>query len=295
MKGLIVETDELNSIQPAYGYFGGAGITVNKIPLICFPMSFILRRGVKDITLALTAKSLDVAKGIFGDGSHLGCNVRYKELAQVSFLANEIMQEPEFWRDESIIYISANTILWGSELKKETLKVINSDDSGATVFGRYLRGEHSYETMTIGPCNEIVTFDDCESFKNQEGYSCEAVPKAGIYPSDLSEMVQSLTESFIFSSLRPVNSTYHKLGRLKHIFVHKNDLWYQINSPQGLLDFQKIHQDKIHRDRTLIGSVELSAYFGGLINLDQFMQVICAYQDSSYYELLIEAIEPKSK
>jgi glucose-1-phosphate thymidylyltransferase len=295
MKGLIVETDELNSIQPAFSYFGGAGITVNKIPLICFPMSFILRRGVNDITLALTTKSLDVAKSIFGDGSHLGCTIRYKELEQVSFLANEIMQEPEFWKDESIIYISSNTILWGSELKTQTLKVINSDDTGATVFGRYLRGDHDYETMTIGPCNEIVTFDDCLSYKDQDGYSCEAVPKAGIYPSDLSEMVQTLTESFIFSSLRPVNSTYHKLGRLKHIFIHKNDLWYQINTPQGLQDFQKIHQDKCHKDRTLIGSVELSAYFAELIDLDQFIKAIQIYQGSFYYELLIEATQQKLK
>jgi glucose-1-phosphate thymidylyltransferase len=292
MKGLIVETDELHLIQPAYSYFGGAGITINKIPLICFPMSFVLRRGVRDITLALTSKSFDTARSIFGDGSSLGCNIRYKLLQEVSFLANEVMQEPEYYSAEPLIYISANTILWGPELKRQTLDLINQDEFEATIFAKYLRFEHSYETVTIGPCNEIVTFDDCDSYKDQEEYTCDAIPKAGIYPADLSELVQSLTESFIFSAIRPINSTYHKRGRLGHIYIHASEVWYQINNPQGLLDFQKTHQDFITKHQTLIGSVELNAFYGGLISLDQFMILASKYEGSPYYDLLVQSIQP---
>jgi dTDP-glucose pyrophosphorylase len=287
IKGLIIETDSLRNIQPMINIGGVAGLTAFNTPLISFPLSFILRRGVSDITFALTERSINVAYELFGNGNQFNANIEYKIVKDESFLAKEVLENKEKYRGSKLLFISANTVLWGRELRENTDELINGDYSDATIFGKRIEAEHSYETMLIDHWHKIIAFQTCEGENN----TCQAIPKAGFYPEDLVDVLESLSENFIYKSNHPINSTYLALDRLDHIYIHSNELWYQIDNCQDLISLSKKLQETIKTKRTLIGSPELSAFLSGLITKSKFLDIIEIYSGSEHYDLLIQNME----
>jgi glucose-1-phosphate thymidylyltransferase len=287
LKGLIVETNSLKALQPTVSFSGAAGLIIYRTPLICFPFSFLLRRGISDITMALTDPSIQTAQKLFGDGSIFGLKIRYKILQSPSFLAKEIMEDANYYRGHKVVYISANTVLWGKDMRQKTSELILSNYDQATIFGKRITSPHNYETMVLDGCGQILSFDKCEE-SDQHNYSCLAIPKVGFYPDNITETVESLSKSYIFEAHRPINQTYLDLNNLHHIFLHNKEIWAEVNS------FDSIHRlsvdlyDQFHQYNTIIGSPELNAFFGGLIDEDQFKYSVKKYQGTDYYDLIIE-------
>jgi glucose-1-phosphate thymidylyltransferase len=287
MKGLIVETDTLEKINPLIKVGGSAGLPCFHFPLIYFPVSFMLRRGVKDITLALTKPSIETAQSIFGSGKHLGVNIRYKILDNASFLAQEILEDTEHFRGHSVVYISSNTVLWGNELRESIKEVISTELENATIFGKTLETAKSFEKMLIDPCGQIIGFDeDCI-----EGYTCQVIPKAGLYPKDIVEVVESLSPEFIAEELRPINTSYLSMNRLDRIFVHADELWFQVDCFHTLNLLSKRLEEYYSKHKTIIGSPERNAYQSGLISGEQFDKLVANNSSEVYRELMYHRLD----
>jgi glucose-1-phosphate thymidylyltransferase len=287
LKGLIVETNSLKALQPTVSFGGAAGLIIYRTPLICFPFSFLLRRGISDITMALTVDSIHSAQKLFGDGSQFGVKIRYKTILSPSFLAKEIMEDANYYRGHKVVFISANTVLWGKDMRQKTSELILSDYDQATIFGKRISSPHNFETMVLDECGTILSFDKCEE-GNEHNYSCLAIPKVGFYPDNITETVENLSESFIFKAHRPINQTYLNLSNLRHIFLHNKEIWAEVNS------FDSVHRlsvdlyEQFHQQKTIIGSPELNAFFGGLIDEAQFKDSVKKYKGTDYHDLIIE-------
>jgi glucose-1-phosphate thymidylyltransferase len=288
IKGLIVETTNLKKdLQPTVSFGGAAALTIYRTPLICFPFSFLLRRGVKDITMALTEDSILSAQKFFGDGSDYGVTIRYKTIDAPSFLAKEITEDANYYRGSKIIYISANTVLWGKEMRKSTTELIQSDFDQATIFGKRIGSPHNHETMILDLCGQIVSFEKCEEADNPD-YSCLSIPKVGFYPADITEVVESLSESYIYKAHRPINQTYLNNGNLRHIYLHSKEIWSEVNSFDSIHRLSSEIYDYFHSQKIIIGSPELNAILGGLIDEVQFVKIIEKFKGTDYYDLLLE-------
>jgi glucose-1-phosphate thymidylyltransferase len=287
MKGLIVETDRLDNINPLVKVGGSAGLPCFHFPLIYFPVSFMLRRGVKDITLALTKPSIETAQSLFGSGRHLGVNIRYKILDDASFLAQEILEDTDHFRGHSVVYTSANTVLWGKDLRNSIKDVIIQDTDNATIFGKNLDTTKRFEKMLIDPCGQIVSFDeDCK-----EGYTCQVVPKAGLYPRDIVEIVESLSPEFIAEELRPINTSYLNMNRLDRIFVHADELWFQVDCFHTLNLLSKRLREYYTNKKIIIGSPERNAYQSGLIGREQFELLVSKYSSEEFRNLMYNNLD----
>lgn len=286
IKGLIVETTHIN-LQPSVSYGGAAGLIIYRTPLICFPFSFLLRRGVVDITMALTKDSIVTAQKLFGDGSDYGVSLRYKLLDEPSFLAKEIMADKEYYRGSKMIFISANSVLWGKEMRKSTTALISSDFEQATIFGKRIATPHSHETMVLNLCGKILSFDKCEESDNPD-YSCLSIPKVGFYPNDIVEVVEGLSESYIYKAHRPINQTYLNAGNLRHIFLHAKEIWTEIKSYDSIHRLSNELYEYFNNQKIIVGSPELNAVLSGLIDDEQFLKIIKKYKGTDYYDLLVE-------
>ncbi|MGL4757755.1 MAG: sugar phosphate nucleotidyltransferase [Patescibacteria group bacterium] len=286
MKGLIVETETLSHFNPLSEIGGSAGLNCYHFPMIYYPVSFMLRRGVKDITLALTETSIKTSQRLFRSGRQYGVNIRYKILDQPSFLAKEILEDTEHFRGHSVIYSSANTILWGKELRNSIKEVLDSGFTNATIFGAYLKPEEKFETMVIDPYSHIKYFGLCEKDDEELYDTCLAVPKVGIYPSDIVEVVESIPESMIAEILKPINNSYLEKARLEHIFVHSDELWYQVDSFITLQKLNRKLEEYALKHQTIIGSPERNSYQSGLISEAQFEELISKYKSEEFKNLL---------
>lgn len=287
IKGLIVETDILSNTYPFPKFAGSAGLNCYKFPLIYFPVSFMLRRGVKDITLALTRESIETAQTLFSSGRQLGVNIRYKILDEPSFLAREILEDTEHFRGNNVIYSSSNSVLWGKDLRSSISDAIQiaedpKKDDIATIFGKYTNDCLNFETMTVDLCSNIIRFGPGES----EVETSLIVPKVGIYPKDIVEVVESLSIELIDEALKPINNSYLRMKRLEHIFIHSDELWFQVNCFQTLNKLSKILEEYATKHRIIIGSPERSAFQAGLINQNQFEMLIKNYQSEEFKDLL---------
>jgi glucose-1-phosphate thymidylyltransferase len=282
MKGLILETDSLNLLSPLIKVGGAAGININFTPLVSFPLSFILRRGVKDILIALTEDSLNTAKKLYGNGKKFNVNIEYKLLQKESFLAEEILSNRNYYKNNKLLFCSLNTILWGSELRRTTIDIIEEGFDNAMIFSKRITFSKNYETVLIDPIGNIIGFD----LEETDGETSQVVPKAGLYPSDLVDIVNSLDKQFIYDSLRPINSTYLKMNRLERIHIHSNEIWYQIDDISSVRSLTKTIRELNEKHSILAGSPELSAYQSGLIDIKQYYEIIEEYTGTEYYEFL---------
>ncbi|MBS3960452.1 MAG: NTP transferase domain-containing protein, partial [Sandarakinorhabdus sp.] len=126
-------------------------------PMIYYPLSVLMLAGMREILIITTPADQAAFRGLLGDGSQWGMRLSYAAQPEPGGLAQAYQIGADFVGDGPSALILGDNIFYGHALP-ELLRRANERDSGATVFGYFVKDPQAYGVVSFDAdgCAETI-------------------------------------------------------------------------------------------------------------------------------------------
>lgn len=267
--GVILAGGKGTRLSPATKAICKQLLPVYNKPMIYYPLTTLMRAGIKDIMIISTPMDIHRFHALFGDGSDLGIQLNYSIQAEPKGIADAFYIAESFIDDRCTALILGDNLFFGSQLDD----VLGSDDlfrNGATVFGMKVKNPERYGVADFdekGVVRQIVE-------KPSNPPSSYAVTGLYCYDKEVMSFVKDLKPSVRGElEITDLNNCYIEKQQLKFVKFAEGVSWFDSGTHQTLLEASQFVQ-AIENHNTLIGAPEKIAYEKGWIDKAQLQKII---------------------
>lgn len=268
MKGIILAGGSGTRLYPATIALSKQMIPVYDKPMIYYPMSLLMRAGIRDVLVISTPTDLPGFKRLFGDGSHLGMNISYAEQSVPNGLAQAFVIGAEFVGNDTAALVLGDNIFHGHALT-EQLKSAAKLKEGAVVFGCYVQDPERYGVVEFDKDFNAVSIEE-KPAKPKSNY---AVPGLYFYDNEVVEIAKNLKPSARGEyEITDVNKEYLRRGKLK-VNVFSRDIdWFDTGTHDSLLQASSYVEAIEKRKGIKIACLEEIAFLNGFISREELRE-----------------------
>lgn len=258
-------------------------------PAIYYPLSSLMLAELRDILIISTPKDIEAMKSLLGDGSHFGLSIQYKIQEKPSGLPEAFIIAKDFIQDQPVAMILGDNFFYGQGLS-DLLCTASSNVKNANVFLYNVKDPSLYGVAKFDVNDNNRLLDVVE--KPYEYVSPWAVTGLYFFPSNVSMRAEKLKPSdrgeleitdLIRGYIDDDSLTAHKLTR--------GNVWFDVGSPDALLQASNFVEVLQNRQGILISSPEEIAWRVNLITDDDYSNLIKAMPKSSYRKSLELTLE----
>ncbi len=287
MKGIILAGGSGTRLYPLTKSISKQIMPVYDKPMIYYPLSILMLAGIRDILIISTPRDLPVFKDLFGTGEQLGLNMSYAVQEQPRGLADAFIVGEEFIGDDSVALILGDNIFYGQSFSK-ILKKVASRESGATIFGYYVRDPREYGVVEFDEEGNALSIEE----KPEQPKSNYAVPGLYFYDNDVIEIAKNVKPSARGEiEITSVNNEYLRRGTLKVETLGRGFAWLDTGNHDALLDAADFVAAFQKRQGLYISCIEEIAYRQGFINKEQLIELAQPLLKTEYGKYLVEVAE----
>lgn len=268
MKGIILAGGSGTRLYPATIAVSKQMIPIYDKPMIYYPMSLLMRAGIRDVLVISTPLDLPGFRRLFGDGSHLGMNISYAEQAVPNGLAQAFVIGAEFVGNDTAALVLGDNIFHGHALT-EQLKSAAKLKEGAVVFGCYVQDPERYGVVEFDKDFNAVSIEE-KPAKPKSNY---AVPGLYFYDNEVVEIAKNLKPSARGEyEITDVNKEYLRRGKLK-VNVFSRDIdWFDTGTHDSLLQASSYVEAIEKRKGIKIACLEEIAFLNGFISREELRE-----------------------
>ena len=265
MKGIILAGGSGTRLYPATIAVSKQMIPIYDKPMIYYPMSLLMRAGIRDVLVISTPLDLPGFRRLFGDGSHLGMNISYAEQAVPNGLAQAFVIGADFIGNDTAALVLGDNIFHGHALT-EQLKSAAKLKEGAVVFGCYVQDPERYGVVEFDENFKALSIEE-KPAKPKSNY---AVPGLYFYDNDVLEIARALRPSARGEyEITDVNKEYLRRGKLK-VNVFSRDIdWFDTGTHDSLLQASSYVEAIEKRKGIKIACLEEIAFLNGFISREE--------------------------
>lgn len=268
MKGIILAGGSGTRLYPATIAVSKQMIPIYDKPMIYYPMSLLMRAGIRDVLVISTPLDLPGFKRLFGDGSHLGMNVSYAEQPVPNGLAQAFVIGAEFVGNDTAALVLGDNIFHGHALT-EQLKSAAKLKEGAVVFGCYVQDPERYGVVEFDENFKALSIEE----KPQHPKSNYAVPGLYFYDNDVLEIARALRPSARGEyEITDVNKEYLRRGTLKVNLFSRDIDWFDTGTHDSLLQASSYVEAIEKRKGIKIACLEEIAFLNGFISREELRE-----------------------
>ena len=150
MKGIILAGGRATRLYPITKGISKQLLPIYDKPMIYYPLSVLMLAGIKDILIISTPEALPSFKKLFGNGSDYGIKITYREQTKPRGLPDAFVVGEKFIGRDSVALILGDNIFFGHGLS-DLLRNAAEMQSGATIFGYYVRDPRQYGVVNVQP------------------------------------------------------------------------------------------------------------------------------------------------
>ena len=293
MKGIVLAGGSGTRLYPITKGVSKQLLPVFDKPMIYYPISVLMKSGIRDILIISTPDDLPGFKRLLGDGSDFGVNFAYAEQPSPDGLAQAFIIGENFIGDDSVCLVLGDNIFHGngfSRLLKEAVRTAE-EDSKATVFGYWVSDPQRYG---------VAEFDgegNCLSIEEKP-----AVPKSNyavvglyFYPNKVVEVAKTIKPSARGElEITTVNQRFLEDKELKVKTLERGFAWLDTGTHDSLAEASTYVEVIEKRQGLKIACLEEIAYSHGWISAEKLRDIALPMAKNPYGQYLLKVAEAKA-
>ena len=287
MKGIVLAGGSGTRLHPVTQVISKQLLPVYDKPMVFYPLSLLMRAGIRQVLIISTPRDLPSFKDLLGDGSRFGMQFSYCEQPRPEGLAQAFLIGEDFLDGSPACLVLGDNILHGPRLST-TLTECSTLEDGAHIFGYWVRDPQRYGVVEIDEGGRALSIEE----KPDKPRSRFAVPGLYFYGPDVCELAGQLEPSARGElEITDLNRRYLEQNRLTVTVLDRGYAWLDAGTHRSLSEASNYIEAIEERQGLKIGCLQEIAWRKGWIGREQFQREADAASGSTYGAYLAEVLE----
>ena len=290
MKGIVLAGGSGTRLYPITKGVSKQMLPVYDKPMIYYPISVLMRAGIRDILIISTPYDLPGFRRLLGDGSDYGVNFSYAEQPSPDGLAQAFIIGEEFIGDDSACLVLGDNIFHGNgftSMLKDAVK--DAEENGkATVFGYWVSDPERYGVAEFDEDGNCLSIEE-KPLKPKSNY---AVVGLYFYPNKVVNIAKSIKPSARGElEITTVNQEFLQDGELKVKTLGRGFAWLDTGTHDSLSEASTFIEVIEKRQGLKIACLEDIAFRQGWITPEKMRELAQPMIKNQYGQYLLRVID----
>jgi len=189
MKGIVLAGGSGTRLHPLTLAVSKQLMPVYDKPMIYYPLSILMRAGIKEILIITTPEDCASFKKLLSDGTQFGCKFSYAIQEVPNGLAQAFVIGEDFIGEDQVALILGDNIFYGTGL--DDLLIENTNPKGGIVFAYHVSDPKRYGVVEFDKNQNVISIEE----KPINPKSHYAVPGLYFYDNSVIEIAKNLKPS----------------------------------------------------------------------------------------------------
>ncbi len=286
-KGILLAGGAGTRLYPATRSVSKQLLPVYDKPMVYYPLSTLMRAGIRDVLVISTPKDLPRFEDLLGDGHQWGINLRYAEQPEPKGIAQAFTIGADFIDGDDVALILGDNVFHGESLSGK-LRRAAGRPSGGTVFAYYVNDPERYGVVDFDGEGRALSIEE----KPDDPASNYAVTGLYFYDADVVDVARGLEPSARGElEITDVNRHYLQRGSLQVETLGRGMAWLDMGTHSSLLQAANFVQTIEERQGLKISCPEEIAWRNGWIGAEDVVRIGRSMDNNRYGQYLIDLVE----
>jgi len=286
-KGIILAGGSGTRLYPLTHTVSKQLLPVYDKPMVYYPLATLMLAGIREILVITTPRDEAPFRDLLGDGGQWGIRLTYAVQPEPGGLAQAFLIGREFIAADASCLILGDNIFYGHGMVGQ-LRAAAAKESGATVFGYWVRHPEHYGVAELGPGGNVVGLEE----KPARPKSNYAVTGIYFYDHRVCDLAGDLKPSARGElEITDLNNLYLAQGALFLEKLGRGTAWLDTGTHESLMQAGSFIETIEQRQGLKICCPEEIAYRQGWIDADQLSETARTLSKSGYGKYLFGLLE----
>ena len=290
MKGIVLAGGSGTRLYPITKGVSKQMLPIYDKPMIYYPVSVLMKAGIKDILIISTPTDLPAFQRLLGDGSDYGVNFTYAEQPSPDGLAQAFIIGEEFIGDDCACLVLGDNIFHGAGFDAMLTEAVKDaeENAKATVFGYWVSDPERYGVVEFDAEGKCLSIEE----KPQNPRSNYAVTGLYFYPNKVLGIAKSIKPSARGElEITDVNKAFLEDGELKVRTLGRGFAWLDTGTHESLSQASTFIEVIENRQGLKIACLEEIAFRQGWISAEKVRELAQPMIRNQYGQYLLRVAD----